>query len=160
MVPIPLAESEHLQAPFRIGLRRTEDGHWRFWEDLGAGEFSFDFLETPANEDALIRKCNFLQTDPSSGFVRNLVAQIRMPDQHKTLRGRVFSTASAAGVETHVLDSVDQLLATLKNEFSLDVPSVAELWPRIEARHDELMREKMLTDTYEIRSRTNNKPLS
>ncbi len=160
MVPIPLAESEHAQAPFRIGLRRTEDGHWRFWEDLGEGEFSFDFLATPANEDSLTRKCNFLQTDPSSGFVRNLVAQIRMPDQHKTLRGRVFSTASAAGVETQVLDSVDQLLAILKNEFFLDVPSVAELWPRIEARHDELMREKVLTDTYEIRSRTNNKPLS
>ncbi len=160
MIPIPLAESEHVQAPFRIGLRMTEDDHWRFWEDLGKGEFSFDFQAAPADESALQTKCDFLQTDPSSGFVQNLVAQIRKPGEHKTLRGKIYSIASAGNIKTHVLESADELLETLKNEFSLVVHGVAELWPRIEARHDELMREKALTDTYEVRSRANNKPLS
>jgi N-hydroxyarylamine O-acetyltransferase len=160
IAPIPLAESDHQQAPFHIGLRKTEDGHWRFWEDLGKGEFSFDFLDEPADEDALTDKCDFLQTDPSSGFVQNLVAQIRLPDQHKTLRGRVFSLATANGIETTNLSSADELFAVLRDEFRLDVPAVRDLWPRIEERHAELMREKELTDTYEIRGRANNKPLS
>ena len=160
IAPIPLAESEHQQAPFRIGLRKTEDGHWRFWEDLGKGEFSFDFLHETADEDALTDKCNFLQTDPSSGFVQNLVAQIRLPDQHKTLRGRVFSVATSSSIETTILSSAVELLAVLRDEFRLDVPAVRDLWPRIEERHEELMRQKELTDTYEIRGRANNKPLS
>ena len=160
IAPIQLAESDHQQAPFHIGLRKTEDGHWRFWEDLGKGEFSFDFLDEHADEDALTDKCDFLQTDPSSGFVQNLVAQIRLPDQHKTLRGRVFSLATANGIETTILSSADELFAVLRDEFRLDVPAVRDLWPRIEERHAELMREKELTDTYEIRGRANNKPLS
>jgi len=160
IAPIPLAESDHRQAPFHIGLRRTEDGHWRFWEDLGKGEFSFDFLDEPADEDALTDKCDFLQTDPSSGFVQNLVAQIRLPGQHKTLRGKVFSLATANGIETTILSSADELFAVLRDEFRLDVPAVRDLWPRIEERHAELMREKELTDTYEMRGRANNKPLS
>lgn len=159
IAPIPLAESDHQQAPFRIGLRKTEDGHWRFWEDLGKGEFSFDFLDETADEDALTDKCDFLQTDESSGFVQNLVVQIRLPEQHKTLRGRVFSLATSSGIETTILNSAEELLAVLNDEFRLDVPAVRSLWPRIEERHAELMREKELTDTYEIRDRANNKPL-
>jgi N-hydroxyarylamine O-acetyltransferase len=160
IAPIPLAESDHQQAPFLIGLRKTNDDHWRFWEDLGKGEFSFDFQAETADEDALSDKCDFLQTDPSSGFVQNLVAQIRLPDQHKTLRGKVFSLATSSGIETTILSSVDELLAVLRDEFRLDVPAVRDLWPRIEQRHTELMRGKELTDTYEIRGRANNKPLS
>ena len=160
ITPIPLAESDHQQAPFLIGLRKTNDDHWRFWEDLGKGEFSFDFQAETADEDALSDKCNFLQSDPSSGFVQNLVAQIRLPDQHKTLRGKVFSLATSRGIETTILSSADELLAVLRDEFRLDVLAVRDLWPRIEQRHAELMREKELTDTYEVRSRTNNKPLS
>jgi N-hydroxyarylamine O-acetyltransferase len=160
IAPIPLAESDHQQAPFHIGLRKTNDDHWRFWEDLGKGEFSFDFKAETADEAALSKKCDFLQTDPSSGFVQNLVAQIRLPDQHKTLRGKVFSLATSRGIETTILSSADELLAVLRDEFRLDVPDVRDLWPRVEQRHAELLREKELTDTYEIRSRTNNKPLS
>jgi N-hydroxyarylamine O-acetyltransferase len=157
--PIPLETSEHHQAPFRIGLRRTDDDHWQFWEDLGKGEFSFDFEPCAANEDALRSKCEFLQTDPSSGFVQNLVAQIRLPVEHKTLRGKVFSRATADGVQTRTLASADELLSVLRDVFHLDVPEAADLWPRIEIRHDELLREKALTDTYEIRSRSNDKPI-
>jgi len=152
--PIPLAVGHHRQAPFRIGLRKTADGYWQFYEDLGDGEFRFDFLAEPGDEAALAARCRFLQTDPSSGFVQNLVAQIRLPDAHKTLRGKVFSQASARGVATHFVETPDELLSILRDIFTLDVPEVADLWPRIEQRHEIFMREKAITDTYEIRSRS------
>ena len=160
IAPIQLREDEHDQAPFRIGLRQLDANRWQFWEDAGDGEFSFDFAAEAADEAALDRKCRYLQTSPDSSFVLNLVAQIRLPDAHTTLRGKVFSQASSEGIATRILESPDELVTTLREQFGLDVPEVADLWPRIEHRHAELFREKELTDTYEIRSRSHNKPLS
>jgi len=154
--PIELAEAEYNQAPFRLGLRKIEDGYWRFWEDIGNGEFTFDFVPEPADEAALTDKCALLQSDPSSNFVLNLVAQIRQPKQHKTLRGRVLSVATTRGIESNVLESADELVSVLEEEFSLCVPEVADLWPKIMARHEDLFRDRKLIDTYEIRSRSNN----
>jgi N-hydroxyarylamine O-acetyltransferase len=153
--PIELCESEHGQAPFRLGLRRLDDSGWRFWEDIGRGEFSFDFRAEAAAENALRGKCDFLQTDPSSGFVLNTVAQIRLPTQHKSLRGRVFSVATQNGVESTILDSPEQLVDTLAEQFSLDLPESADLWPGIAARHEILRAEKAVEDTFEIRDRSN-----
>lgn len=158
--PIELAEADHNQAPFRLGLTRLPDGYWRFWESIGGGEFSFDFMPEPASEVALQDKCAFLQSDPSSGFVLNLVAQIRGSEQHKSLRGRVLSIATPVGIQTRILDSADAIVATLAEHFSLSLPEVADLWPRITARHAQLEREKALVDTFEIRARSNNQPLS
>lgn len=157
--PIMFAESEHDHAPFRLGLRKVDNHYWRFWEDIGSGEFCFDFVEEPANETVLQDKCEFLQSDPSSSFVLNLVAQLRLPEQHKSLRGRVFSVATLTGIHTRILDSADEIVSTLADQFGLDLPEVADLWPRITARHEELQREKALVDTYEIRARSNNQPL-
>jgi len=156
ILPIELLEAEYSQAPFRIGLRELPDASWRYWERIGSGdEFSFDFLVEPASEAALAAKCNFLQSDASSSFVQNLVAQLRLPEQHKTLRGRVLSIATADGIESSIIDSADDVVATLAKHFYLEMPEVADLWPKITARHEELLRQKALTDTYEIRARTN-----
>jgi len=140
--PIALEASEHVQVPFGMGLRRTDDGFWQFWEDIGKGEFSFDFEEREADEDALHAKCKFLQEDPSSSFVQNLVAQIRLPDAHKSLRGKVLSHVTSNGIETYHVESADQLLSILEEVFDLDVPEIADAWPRIEARHEELFGDK------------------
>lgn len=158
--PIRFAESDHSQAPFRLGLKMLDNDHWRFWEDIGSGEFSFDFVARPASEPALENKCEFLQRDPSSSFVLNLVAQLRLPDQHKTLRGRVFSLASCRGVKSHTIDSADEFISTLADHFLLDVPEAADLWPRIAARHEELFGDASLAHTYDIRARSHNQPLS
>jgi N-hydroxyarylamine O-acetyltransferase len=140
--PIELLEGEHTHAPFRLGLEKENDGYWRFWEDLGDGKFSYDFLDEPANEAALQAKCATLQSDPSSIFVMNLVAQLRSQEQHMLLRGRVLHVASDKGVATQVLNSADELVATLAGQFGLNVPEIAELWPRIAARHEEIVRMK------------------
>ena len=100
LAPIKLETADHLQLPFEIGLRRSDDDHWQFWENLGNGEFNYDFLAEPADESALSAKCEFLQTSPDSGFVQSLVAQIRLPGAHKTLRGKVLSQASEHGIHT------------------------------------------------------------
>ena len=136
--PIRLEDSEHLHEPFRLGLRRLDDGHWQFWENAGDGEFSYDFRPEAASEDALVRKCEFLQTDPDSSFVLNLVAQSRTPVRHSTLRGRVLTCYDADGAVTRTLESPDQLVHILTAEFGLQVPEIAGCWPKIVARHEQL----------------------
>ncbi len=140
--PIEVTESAHSQPPFRLGLTKLPDGHWRFWEDLGNGEFTFDFLCEPASETVLAAKCDFLQTDPSSSFVRTLVAQLRSRDGHRTLRGRVLSIATPDGVTTRTLDSASEMAAVLDELFGLKVPEIAGLWPRIAARHREYLQKR------------------
>jgi N-hydroxyarylamine O-acetyltransferase len=140
--PIELAELEHRQPPFRLGLEKLDDGYWRFWEDLGDGKFSFDFRAEPADETALQAQCHFLQNDPSSNFVLNLVAQVRTRDQHKVLRGRVLRIASASGVTEQTLNSGDELVDTLAGQFQLNLPEATGLWPRVAARHKEILRMK------------------
>ncbi len=140
--PIELREASYRQAPFDLGLRRLDDGHWQFFEDAGDGVFTFDFEDTPGDEAALSERCHYLQTDPDSGFVKSLVAQIRLPDGHVTLRGRVLTTVSPEATDTSLIESADAMLDTLSHHFGLDVPEVAGLWPRIVARHEEFLREQ------------------
>lgn len=139
--PIPLAAGDAWHDPFRIGLRSLDNGHWQFWEDAGDGEFSYDFSPEAASEAALARKCESLQTDPQSSFVLNLVAQIRGPDQHISLRGRVLTQRSASGEQVTTLGSADQLVQVLASVFGLDVPEIAACWPRILERHAQLFGE-------------------
>lgn len=139
--PIRLEENEYMHEPYRLGLRRLDDGHWQFWEDHGNGEFSYDFRAEPASEITLARRCEFLQTNPESSFVLNLVAQIRGPDRHSSLRGRVLSVRDARGERVMTLDSSAQLLETLKEIFGLDVPEIEDSWSKISGRHEQLFTE-------------------
>jgi len=138
IAPIPLIEARHLQAPFELALEKTADGYWRFSEDSGEGRFGYDFQAVKARESQLKQKCDYLQSDPASTFVLNLVAQRRFPDCHRVLRGRVLSTVAATGIESFELQSATELVSILKGEFLLDVPGVGDLWPKIVARHREL----------------------
>ncbi|WP_405230327.1 arylamine N-acetyltransferase family protein [Lentisalinibacter sediminis] len=112
-------------------------------EDISAANHLALLIET---EDALARRCDYLQSDPTSGFVRSLVAQIRLPDAHRTLRGRVLSEIGPRGSEERLIDSADDLLHTLARQFHLDVPEVRDLWPRIVERHEEFMRGQAADD--------------
>lgn len=136
--PIELRQADYTHPPYRLGLEYLDDGYWRFWEDSGNGRFGFDFLPEAGDETAMSRKCEFLQTDPSSGFVQNLVAQRRLPEQHKALRGRVLTTIADSGTTTTTLQSAAELMAVLAAEFDLHVPEAADLWPAIVSRHEAL----------------------
>ena len=138
--PLPLRASEREDRPYRLGLSELGDGYWRFAEIAhGDGDpFSFDFLAAPADEALLARKCRFLQTDPASPFIQNLVVQRRTADTHVSLRGRVLATTHSARVDKQLLNSAHELVATLRDIFDLDTPEAATLWPSICARHEAL----------------------
>jgi arylamine N-acetyltransferase len=138
--PLPLRESEREDLPYRLGLSEVGDSYWRFAEIAygDAESFSFDFRVAPADEALLARKCQFLQTDPASPFIQNLVVQRRTADTHLSLRGRVLTAKHATRVDKKLLNSADELAATLRDSFGLDTPEAATLWPSICARHEAL----------------------
>ena len=136
--PLPLRASEREDRPYRLGLSEPGDDYWRFTETAHGDEFSFDFRAARADEAIFERQCRFLQADPASPFVQNLVVQRRKGDTHLSLRGRVLTSIHATGVDKRLLSSADELVATLRESFDLDVPEVATLWNSICARHEAL----------------------
>jgi N-hydroxyarylamine O-acetyltransferase len=138
--PIRLAQHSLEQAPYRLGLQRLEDGHWRFREKAAANSMSYDFVAVPepGAESAMARKCEQLQSDPESQFVLNLVAQKRLPEAHVSLRGRVLTITTSSGEQTRTLRSREELSDTLKQVFHLEVPGTRDLWPKIIERHEVL----------------------
>ena len=137
IAPIELAEGEHRQAPYRIRLQLFEEGYWRLFEESADGTSNYEFSAIPADEAALAVKCRQLQTDPQSGFVRNLVVQKRLPDAHACLRGRVLATTTATARQTVLLESAEELAATVSELCGREIPGVSGLWPKVVARHEE-----------------------
>jgi N-hydroxyarylamine O-acetyltransferase len=138
--PLSLSASEREDRPYRLGLSELGDSYWRFAETAhGDGDaFTFDFRAAPADEALLARKCQYLQTDPASPFIQNLVVQRRTSDTHLSLRGRVLTVIQATRADKKLLNSPDELVATLRDSFDLDTPEAATLWPSICARHEAL----------------------
>jgi N-hydroxyarylamine O-acetyltransferase len=138
--PLPLRASEREDRPYRLGLSVLDQSYWRYAEIAHGDDdaFSFDFRAAPADEALLARKCRFLQTDPASPFIQNLIVQRRSVDTHLSLRGRVLATIHATRVDKKLLNSADELVATLRDGFGLDTPEAATLWPSICARHEAL----------------------
>ena len=133
--PLPLQASTRNDAPFEVQLGPSGDGYWRFTETRDSSPFSFDFLDTPADEELLAAKCHFQQTDPASSFVQNLVVQQRVANAYVSLRGRVLTVVADGRSERRTLESAAALVETLRRWFNLDMPEVATLWPRICTRH-------------------------
>jgi N-hydroxyarylamine O-acetyltransferase len=138
--PLPLRASGREDRPYRLGLSELGDGYWRFAESAHGDRdaFCFDFRVAPADEALLARQCQFLQSDPASPFTQNLVVQRRTADTHVSLRGRVLAAIHATHVDKKLLNSADELVATLRDSFELDTPDAANLWPSICARHEVL----------------------
>ena len=138
--PFPLRASEREDRPYRLELSKLDDSFWRFAEIAhGDGDpFSFDFRVASADEALLAQKCQFLQTDPASPFIQNLIVQRRTADTHLSLRGRVLQTIHSTRVEKKLLNSADELVTTLQDSFDLYIPEAATLWPTVCARHEAL----------------------
>jgi len=133
--PLPLAAGERLDRPFRVQLSQTGDGFWRFEEQAHGASFSFDFTTDAADEALLDEKRRFLERDPASPFVQNLLLQKRDGERHLTLRGRVLGSTDADGAQRRVIGSAAELVSTLHDGFGLDAPEAESLWPSICARH-------------------------
>jgi N-hydroxyarylamine O-acetyltransferase len=133
--PIPLAEGTYEQGPFTFRLERVDDGYWRVWNRDGGDPEAFDFCEAPADEGLLARQCHRLQTSPESGFVLNLAVQLMADDGVTVLQGRVLTRDTPAGKTKQLLDSADELEATLAREFGVTGVPIEPLWERVVQRH-------------------------
>ena len=134
--PFAISERAFTSHGFPYSLARADGDFWRLTEHRGGGAFSYDVRTVPADENLLAEKCAWLQQAPESPFVQNLVAMRYTPEGHSTLRGRVLKRARPDGETERLLESADELVAVLKDEFGLDVPEAAGLWPKILARHE------------------------
>src|ERR1700739_5069692 len=80
-----------------------------------------------------------MQTSEISPFTQNLFS-FRFRDGHvQVLRGRVVRIVTPQGFTDHTLDSASELVRFLDEECDLKMPEAASLWPRICARHAEIM---------------------
>jgi N-hydroxyarylamine O-acetyltransferase len=140
--PILIAPGDFQAGGFGFKLEQVDPGWWRLHHHEFGGAPCFDFHLDRANEDLLRDRCAFLQTSPMSPFVQNLVAQRFVGDDILILRGRVLRRVTPKGVCDIVLGNADQLVATLREDFALDVPEAATLWPKIVERHEAVMQAK------------------
>lgn len=135
LAPVALVPGSHDTAPVPSDLSRTEDGYWRLSVRIGEAPFSYDFNDKCADEARLAAMCEWQGGDGQSPFVQNLVVQRRLPHAHIMLRGKVLTETRGDGSEVRHLASADELVAVLRERFTLDLPEAARLWPAIEARH-------------------------
>ncbi|MBT4159673.1 MAG: arylamine N-acetyltransferase [Gammaproteobacteria bacterium] len=134
--PVPLKPHKFSQRGFDYELENCGDGYWRMHNHANGGAPSFDFTLTPADEELLSTQCKSLQTSEDSPFMLALICQRFVEHGYEIQLGRMAKTVTTAGVRTELLDSADDLVTRLRDVFQLDIPEVADLWPRIVERHE------------------------
>lgn len=140
--PFAVREGTFDSNGFPYAVERTGDGWWRLVNHPAGGAASFDFDPHPADETRLAAKCDELQTAEASVFVQNAVAFRQTPGAIDVLRGRVALRIRPDGIGKRLIENADDLVATLKDVFALDLPEAAGLWDKIAARHEQVMAER------------------
>ncbi len=137
--PFPLEAAAMTIAGYSLRLEALDERWWRFHNHEFGGAKSFDFVVAPADPALLAEKCQWLQSAPESGFVQNAVAQRFRGEDILALRGRVLRCVRPTGKQERILASADELVSVLAGDFGLELPEAAGLWPRIVARHEQVM---------------------
>jgi N-hydroxyarylamine O-acetyltransferase len=138
ITPYPVREGQFQARGLEYRLEAVADDWWRFHNSPQGMAPNFDFKLDRTDEAALSRTCVKLQTEPDSMFVQNLVCHRFTPDGEVQLRGRVLRRITRRGTEEQLLESADHLTGVLGDEFGIDEPAAAGLWPKVCARHDVL----------------------
>ncbi len=136
--PMPLAPSRVEQPPYTMTIHKVDNGFYRWTEHAHDLSSTLDFTLNPLGPTHFDATNQWLQTAPDSSFVRTLTAQRRYEDRHLILRGLVKQTIALDGASEVVLESAEELVRCLRNEFALDVPEVAGCWEKMRTRHGEL----------------------
>ncbi len=137
--PFPLAPAALSFGGYPFRLEAMDEGWWRFHNHEFGGAKSFDFQVEPADPELLSGRCEWLQYAPDSHFVLNAIVQRHRADEILQMRGRVLRRVTPAGVTQETIGSAEEWVEVLAREFDLDVPEAATLWPRVLARHEEVM---------------------
>ena len=127
---------------FAFAVERADGEWWRLHNHPNGGARSFDFHLAPADESLLAAKCDFLRTSPTSPFVQNVVAQRYTRTGLTILRGRTLRHLTPVASRERLIADEADFLDVLREEFALDLPEAASLWPRIVARHEVVMAER------------------
>lgn len=142
IAPIRVTAGPFTSRGFPFALSEEDGGWWRLHNHPAGGATSFDFNLAPADEALLASKCAWLQSAPQSIFVQNAVVERHTEEGLWILRGRVLRHLMPPG------EKLDRLVADaaeyvdiLRQCFGLDLPEAATLWPRICARHEELLEQ-------------------
>jgi N-hydroxyarylamine O-acetyltransferase len=134
--PMRLAEGPFESGGFSYRLEQVDADWWRFHNDPRSGPPSFDFNLTPADEGVFARQCAQLQTADWSPFVQTLICARFTEHGMVLLLGRTLRTVTPLGRDERLIESADELVASLSNDFFLDTPEAAALWPAICKRHE------------------------
>ena len=137
--PIPLQLGDHRCAGFDFRLEQLDDGWLRFHTHPQGGAAYFDFHDTPADRAQLEATSHWLRTSPESIFRQTALAFRHRPGGGVTaLLGRTLNQITPTRKTSQLIESPREFVSILRDEFTLDLPEAAELWPAICAKHDEL----------------------
>lgn len=139
--PVEMVVGPFEQRGFRFELARV-DGYWRVTNHQHGGAPSYDFAETEVDPELLQGTCDWLRTADESIFRRWLIAQRFVEGGYETQTGLTARSVTPDGVAVTTMSSADELIGRLGDVFDLDVPEVADLWPRLTERHQEFLAEQ------------------
>jgi len=138
--PIRVAPGKFTAHGFAFDLTQVDENWWRLHNHPRGGAPSFDFNLASADEALFAAKCDWLQTAQGSTFVQNAVCQRFTPAGISILRGRTVRRIVGENSSDILIDSADEFMTILEDEFALQIPEARTLWPKICARHDELFK--------------------
>ena len=135
---IPIKQTSSSQAPYTITMSHQDNNRWQYLETSHGTTSSFNFSLQAVEIDFFNDVHQYLQTNSASSFVRTLTAQRRLKNKHIVLRGRVMSTFTKNEKHKLLINSATELQERLNRDFNLDIPQIADIWPKILNRHQQL----------------------
>lgn len=139
--PTPLKPGAFRQGSLCYELKREDEDFWRLSNHDLANPPSFDFRETPADEDLFQSKNRELQTHPDSIFVQYLICTRMHENSTLVLADRTLEHLKPEGGEKRTISSADELEDVLVHEFGINDPDARTLWPRLCERDQEQAQE-------------------
>lgn len=132
--PLPLEEGDYPQHFLDYHLRRDGD-YWVFQNHKYDADGIFDFTMQTHQMSDFAAKCDELQTSPASFFTQLAVCYRILPDKLMNLRGAVLRTVTAQGVTDRTIESQQEYVRVLDDQFDLHIDEAASLWPTVWERH-------------------------
>jgi len=133
--PLPIKAGVYRQRDKQFGIEAPRPSVWRFNNHPSSSVKGFDFTLSPADPARLAADSRRLQSAPDSPYVQNLVCQRHTRYGVTVLLGRVLCRARAETPDVRTLESTEEFVWALEEEFDLTVPKPAELWAGVCERH-------------------------
>jgi N-hydroxyarylamine O-acetyltransferase len=131
--PVPLEEGPIRQGFKQMALERLDARWWRFRNSDGMMPPSFDFSLEVDDPALLDERCQWLQRDAESPFLKNAVLLCSRGGRFESLVGPLHTTYSAAGADTRTIADAAAYAATLRDRFGLSLGEAEQLWPKVGA---------------------------